>query len=158
MLKLQEQGHKEELPTSAFLFEMLRSCKDIGWVKLSSLGKGSSKAIDSVTWGGCGCDLRGWPPCFVNHLSHPDPLSLTTCISPALQHKTRSWGPPFWVFASISGVGNRKCFSLSFPPTVPNKLYYYFYLKKKKEISYMIIMVGVGAEKNSWHSLTFIYD
>jgi hypothetical protein len=28
MLKLQEQGHKEELPTSAFLFEMLKSCKD----------------------------------------------------------------------------------------------------------------------------------
>jgi hypothetical protein len=26
--KLQEQGDKEELSSSAFLFEMLRSCKD----------------------------------------------------------------------------------------------------------------------------------
>jgi hypothetical protein len=28
MLKLQKQGDKEEIPAFAFLFEMLRSCKD----------------------------------------------------------------------------------------------------------------------------------
>jgi hypothetical protein len=37
----------------------------------------------------------------------------------------------------------------------PNKLNCYFYLKER---SYIIISVGVDAEKTSWPSLTFIYD
>jgi hypothetical protein len=99
-----------------------------GW-RLILSGKGNSKAYLLSLWFGW---ARMTPPCFVSHLSHPDPLSLTTCVLPALQYTTKRWGHHFESLLSCPAwTGNA---SLSFPLHPPPHCLYFILLHWKKSL------------------------
>jgi hypothetical protein len=108
------------------------------------------------------------PPCVSSHLNHPDSLSLTICIPPALQkYKTKRWGTTILSLYSHFLHGEQKIFlPFSPPPTTPysylgilssfpNTLYYYFYYIFASCLNFFLarckkLLLAIVVLKRSW--------